>query len=409
MLLLSLRSKSENPLSGLKILLLACIITLVGCSSIDEEEELGPAELIDFEAEKSFKKLWSVWVGDGQGKLYNRLRPAIDGDMIFVAEADGGVEALALADGDDIWDVDLDHRISGAVGVIADVVYIGTLSGDIIALDKNSGEQLWQVGVGGEVLAAAAGDGELVFIQTLDDQLLALNALTGERVWSYRNSMPVLTLRGTSTPVYQRGMVAAGFSNGKVLGFDAKTGAVRWNVRVAASKGHSEIERIVDVDGDLLIEDGSLYAVSYQGAITAVDLASGKRTWTREASSYVSMGYGFGNVYVAGFEGNVTAYADNGQGVRWEQTVLARRKLTGPITLGNYVVVGDVEGYMHAMSQVDGHMVARTQVDSDGMQTRLLVHENVLYAYTNDGTLAAYELVDKPTGFFAFIFSLFGG
>lgn len=380
---------------------LAAVLCLNACSSIDEEE-LGPAELLEFNAERFFVKQWSESIGDGQGKGYNRLRPAVDDTHIYIASNDGDVEALSLDEGDSLWDISLDYRISGAVSVVDGHVYIGTLAGELLALDKTSGELLWQSQLGGEILAAAAADGERVFVQTLDDQLIALNANTGERVWSYRNTMPVLTLRGTSTPLYHRGIVAAGFANGKVLGFDAETGSLRWEVRVSTSKGNSEIERIVDIDGDLLLEDGTLYAVGYQGTLTAIEMVRGKRLWAREASSYVGMGYGFNNVYVSGFDGSLIAFADTGQGVRWEQTVLARRKLTDPITLGNYVIVGDAEGYLHAMSQLDGHIAARIKVDSDGLQTSMQVHNDTLYVFSNDGSLSAYTLLDKPRGFFSF-------
>ena len=386
----------------LKAVLLSLMLLLVACSSIDEEEELGPAELVDFEEEKVFDELWCTSVGDGQGDFYNRLRPAIAGDNIIVASSNGYVEALTLKDGDSVWDVDLDLPISGAVGVVGEVVYIGTLAGEVIALDKNTGDELWKKAVKAEVLSSIAGDGELAFIQTLDGQMIALSSATGERVWSYRNTMPVLTLRGTSSPVYYRGIVAAGFANGKVVVFDAKTGSVRWGSRVSASTGNSEIERIVDIDGDLVIEDGVIYAVSYQGAVSAIDIKTGRRVWSRDASSYVSMGVGFGNLYVSGDDGSIIAFARSGQNVRWEQTVFARRKLTGAITLGNYVVVGDFEGYLHAMSQLDGHVVAREHVDSDGLRSRLVVNDNVLYVYSNDGALAAYKLIDKPKGFFSF-------
>lgn len=385
----------------LKFLLLFSVLVVSACSSFDDEDELGPAELIDFKEEMEFDRLWSQSVGDGQGKLYNRLRPAHDGKMIVVASADGEVEAFNLKDGDSLWDVDVDAEVSGAISIVGDAVFIGTLTGDVIALNKKNGKQLWKVNVQAEVLAAPAGDGQLVFVQTLDDQLLALNAQTGARVWSYRNTMPVLTLRGTSTPLYMRGVVAAGFANGKVVAFNAENGSVLWDARIAASTGNSEIERIVDIDGDLLMEDGTLYAVSYQGAITAIDPASGSRKWSREASSYVSMGYGFNNVYVANQEGSIIAFANNGQGVRWEQSVLARRQLTGPATLSNFVIVGDFEGYLHAFSQLDGHLVAREKVDSDGLRSRLIVHNDVLYVYSNDGTLAAYRLVKKSKGFFS--------
>jgi outer membrane protein assembly factor BamB len=382
---------------GLALLLLAAVVS--GCSSNDAEEEQGPAELIDFEAERSFNKVWSTSVGDGQGGIFNRLKPAIDGDLIYVAAADGDVEAITLATGKTVWDAEVEQLLVGGVGVGDNMVLLGTVSGEVIALNKTDGTPLWSVEVGGEVLAAPQVSGDLVFVQTFDGQMLALAAEDGKRVWSYRNTVPILTLRGTSTPLLYRDSVITGFANGRVISFEMATGAVRWNTRVAVAKGDSEIERIIDVDGSLLENNGLIYAVSYQGKIAAIEPGSGRRIWANEASSYVGMSQGFGNIYVVGEEGSVTAFEKSGQGARWAQTVLARRKLTGSVTLSSYVIVGDVEGYLHALSQVDGHVAARTRVDSAGIQIDLQTAEELLIVYANNGKLAAYRLEEKSGGF----------
>lgn len=380
-------------------LLIACLLALLtGCSSNDEEEK-GPAPLVDFEPERYFKKQWSNSVGDGQGEIYNRLKPAVYGDMVYAAAADGTIEAITLERGKTTWDTDLDQLLVGGVGVSADFVMVGTASGEVVVLDRNNGDELWRAEVGGEVLAPPQSDGYRVYVQTFDGQLLGLNAADGKRLWSYRNTMPVLTLRGTSRPLLYRDSVIAGFANGRVIGFDSATGAIRWNTRVSVAKGDSEIERIVDIDGDLLEAGSLLYAVSYRGQVIAIEPASGRRMWSNEASSYVGMSEGFGNIYVSDADGTVTAFEKQGRGVRWAQTVLARRELTGSATLSSYVVVGDVEGYLHALSQVDGHMAARTRVDSDGLQVDIQAVNDSLLVYSNDGSLVSYRLEEK-SGFF---------
>ncbi|MGK0500785.1 MAG: outer membrane protein assembly factor BamB [Oceanicoccus sp.] len=382
------------------LLLLLIAATMVACSSFDDEEEQGPAELIDFEAERTFNKVWSTSIGDGQGGIFNSMNPIVDGDIIYVASADGTVEAINLADGDSLWDAEVERLLVGGVGVGENLLLLGTAAGEVVALDKSNGESLWTVDVGGEVLAAPQVADDLVIVQTFDGQLLALKASDGERVWSFRNNLPLLTLRGTSRPLIFRDSVMAGFANGRVISFDLATGSVRWNTRVAVAKGDSEIQRIIDIDGVMLEDSGVIYAVSYQGKIIAIDPASGRRLWSNDASSYTGMSQGFGNIYVSGEDGSVTAFEKSGRGARWAQTVLARRKLTGSATLNSYVVVGDVEGYLHALSQVDGHMAARTRVDSDGIQIDLQTVGDMLLVYSNGGKLATYKLEEKSSGWF---------
>jgi len=374
------------------LLILASLLAFSACSSTDSDEEQAPAELIEFDAEREFNKVWSRSIGDGQGNNYTRLSPVVDADTLFIAATNGVVERLNLKNGTVEWVAELNKTLLGGVGSGETIVMVGTVAGDVIVLDKETGKEVWSANVGGEVLAAPQTNNKFVFVQTLDGQMVALDINDGSRVWSYRNNVPVLTLRGTSTPVIFRNSVIAGFANGTVVSFDAKTGTVQWTVRVALAKGNSEIDRIVDIDGKLLLTNGLLYAVSYQGKVAAIDPKSGNRIWTNEASSSVGMSEGFGNIYVSGSDGSITAFEQNGNGARWAQTVLARRNITGSVSQSSYVVVGDFEGYLHALSQVDGHIVARTRLSSDGIRVDLLAANDLILAYSNDGELAAYRL-----------------
>lgn len=380
----------------------ALVLTvLTACSSNDLEEELEPAPLVDFKPERSFKKVWSNSVGNGQGKIYNNLKPAIDNGMVYAAAADGTVEAISLDRGKTQWDTDLDELIVGGVGVSNALVMVGTAAGEIVVLNREDGSELWRAEVGGEVLSAPRCNGPIVFVQTFDGQVLGLDAGTGKRLWSYRNNLPVLTMRGTSSPLLFRDSLIAGFANGRVVSFDMKTGSVRWDTRIAVAKGESEIQRLVDIDGDMILGSQLLYAVSYQGKIAAIDPISGRRIWDYDASSFVGLSEGFGNVYVVEADGTITAYQEKGQGAQWAQSVLARRKLSGSATLGNYVIVGDFEGYLHAFSQVDGHLAARTRVDSDGVQADVQSADDMVIVYGNSGKLVAYRLEEK-SGIFGF-------
>ena len=349
----------------------AGLLVLGGCSSFDKDADQKPAELTKFEVERKLDKVWSRSVGDGQGGLYNRLTPAIGDGMVIAAAVDGDVRAFAADSGKRQWRARLKRELVGGVGMGGGLVLLGGADGTVIALSAENGEQLWSSSLSGEVLAPPQTDGRRVYVQTFDGYVVALDAQTGAELWSFSSGVPVLTLRGTSTPLLHNDMLIVGQASGKVVALEAATGRLRWEQRIAIPTGSTEIERLVDIDGDLLIHNGVLYVVSYQGRVAALDPNTGNRMWQRDASSYVGVAAGFSNVYVVGHTGSVTAFAANGQGVRWEQTVLARRRLTAPTTWGSYVAVGDFEGYLHLLSQVDGHLVARTRVDSSGQRAPL--------------------------------------
>jgi len=371
--------------------LLALTLLAVGCSS-NSKKELPPAELTDFKEEVRLDKQWSRSVGDGQGDLYNLLEPAVDGQTIYAASAEGRVMAIQRESGDVLWKKDLDLPVSGAVGVGNGLVLLGTMRGDVIALDAGSGEQKWRAKVSSEVLAAPATNGDVVVVQTQDDKLIAFDASTGNQRWIYEGTVPVLTLRGTGAPLIAGRLALAGFASGKVVAVDVQRGLPVWEQRVAIPQGRSELDRVVDIDGGLLLVDGVLYVASYQGRAAALDLNTGRVLWQREASSYVGVAEGTGSVFISEATGTVESLDSRGSSSLWSNDALARRQLSAPAVFSSNVVVGDLEGYVHLLSQVDGRFVGREKVDGDGVRVRPLVVGNWMYVFGNSGKLVAYTL-----------------
>ncbi len=371
--------------------LLVGALLVAGCSSNDKKE-LPPAELPKFEREVSLKTQWSRSIGDGQGKTYNRLVPAIDGDSIFAADVTGLVMGLDRLTGKVLWKQDLDTGISGAVGAGYGLVLIGTLKGEVIALDSVSGEEKWRARVNSEVLSAPVTNGDIVLVQTQDDTLYAFEAYSGNQRWVFNNTPAVLTLRGSSTPLLTNNLAIAGLSTGKVLALDTARGLPIWEQRVAMPQGRSELERIVDIDGGLLQSGSIVYAVSYQGRLAALELSSGRILWERQASSSMGMAQGYGSIYVSEADGSLVGVDERSASALWTNDSLQRRQLSAPAVLSSYVLVGDLEGYLHLVSQVDGRFVGRERIDSAGLRAQPLVEGDWVYAYGNGGKLVALTI-----------------
>ncbi|NHW02746.1 outer membrane protein assembly factor BamB [Stutzerimonas degradans] len=371
--------------------LLTLAVLAAGCSSNDTKEP-EPAELTKFEAEVELQKQWSRSIGEGQGETYNLLVPAVYGEQIYAADVEGLVVSLDRLTGKVNWKTDLEVPVSGAVGAGYGLVLVGTLRGEVIALDVASGEERWRSRVSSEVLAAPAVNGDIVLVQTQDDRLIALEIDTGAQRWSYEGSPAVLTLRGTGAPVLTNQLAIAGLSNGKVIALDTRRGLPVWEQRVAIPQGRSELERVVDIDGGLLLSGGTLYVATYQGRAVALDVDSGRIQWQRDASTYSGVALGYGSVYLSLASGTVEGVDERSTTALWSNDALARRQLSAPAVFSSYVVVGDREGYLHLLSQVDGRFVARERIDSSGLRARPVVEGDWLYVFSNDGKLVALTI-----------------
>lgn len=374
---------------NLALLTLAAMV--VGCSSTDDKE-LEPAALPDFTEQASLDKEWSRSVGDGQGELFNKLVPVIEGNRIYASDLHGEVMAIDRLSGDKVWETELDLPVSGGVSVTGTTLFVGTLKGQIVALDSNTGAEIWRAKVPSEVLAPPVSNGDVVVVQTQDDRVFGLDAATGNQLWVSENSPAVLTLRGTSTPLVTSRLAIAGLSTGKLVALNVDNGAPVWQQKVTLPQGRSELQRIVDIDGGLVLDGSTLYVVTYQGRMAALDVENGQILWQRDASSYVGLDQGSGNVYVSLANGFVEGVDKTSSSALWSNDQLLRRQLTAPAAISNYVAVGDFEGYIHLLSQVDGQYVGRENVDSDGLRARMLVVDNWLYVFANSGDLVAYTI-----------------
>ena len=229
-------------------------------------------------------------------------------------------------------------------------------------------------------------------MQTIDGKVAAYDAIDGSSKWIYTTNIPALTLRGTSTPIISDDVIVVGFSSGRVTLLERDTGFVRLEQRVGVAQGSSDLERLVDIDGAMAMENGRLYAASFQGGIVGLDLVSGRVLWSEEASSVSGVGTGFGNVYLASSDSQISAHnADNGREV-WRVDALLHRDITAPVAMGSYIAFADFEGYLHLMAQSDGRFVGRRKIDGAGVRSGVVAEGGRLYAMSNKGSLFVLEI-----------------
>lgn len=378
----------------LRTLLAAAVIgsSLTGCGMFSSEEGVKPTELVEFEREQSLETVWSVNLGGNLGSKFHQLTPSIDGSRIFAASAEGDVVAADLASGNVIWRRELETEIMGGVGAGNGLVVLSTLSGEVLALSADDGNELWSYQASSEVTSQPQMNSDMLVVQQLDGRLTALDLSTGRQLWTYDSQIPRLSLRGTAAPIVAADLTLAGFANGKLVAIDNRSGRPVWEQRIALSEGRSELDRIIDIDAKPLVYNRLVYVTSYQGRIAAVNPANGQMIWAQDLSSYRGLAGGFGNVYAVTADDSVQAFDARNSASVWRQDGLLNRKVTTPTVLGNSLVVADGEGYLHVLSQIDGHFTARYKLTSAGVQSDLLVKDDVLYALSNDGRLTALKL-----------------
>lgn len=345
----------------------------------------------------SLKREWRVGLGAKQKPFEAILRPAVADGVVYAANRGGRVWALGAERGDRRWRSDVNAELTGGVGVGAGLVLLGTMTGELVALRADTGKEAWRTRLSSEIVAPAAARGDLVVVQTQDAKVHGLAAEDGSRRWSFEGDLPVLTLRGTATPVITGELVLVGMANGKLVALDGASGVVTWEERVAMPSGRTELERMVDlntpvVDGDIV------YAVSYQGRVGAYTRGSGRELWTRDASSHHPPALGQNQLFIVDHRDRILALRTTGGQELWVNQQLRRRVLTAPLAIGELVAVADAGGYLHLLSAADGTLVGRRRVDRNGVTVPMASDGERILVQSNGGNLTAYRIVGAAVG-----------
>ena len=229
-------------------------------------------------------------------------------------------------------------------------------------------------------------------MQTIDGRLLALEDDDGTLRWTFDNQVPILTLRGTSSPVVADGIVYAGFANGKISALRTENGEPIWEHRVMLPEGRSELERMVDVDGRPLVSGAVVYVGAFQGRVKGVSRRDGRPRWEQEISTFLDLAEGYDQVYAISADDVISAIDQVSGEVVWTQENFKRRKLTAPVAFSNYLAFGDDAGYLHIIAQRDGRLMGRRKINGDGLRSNLLYQDQTLYVQDNGGGLHALTL-----------------
>jgi outer membrane protein assembly factor BamB len=376
-----------------KLILVGLSSFLCACGTFfDKDNAPPPSPLVTFTPQAKVHQLWNVSTGFGVGNDYFKFIPAVKNQQIFTASKNGSITATNRITGKRLWQINTGTLISAGPATTDNLVIIATQAGEILALRQTDGKVAWKAHTSSEVLAAPAASKEVVLIKTIDGRLSAFSVVDGHTLWHYQQTEPTLILRGASAPQISNDIVIAGFANGNVARLTLPNGNLLWLQPIATPTGSFAIQRMIDIDADPIIFGNHVYAATYQGQIAALNLATGQIIWTHDLSSFSGMAVDEERVYISDAKSNIWAFDRESGRVDWRQTQLEARTLSGPAIMGDTIIVGDAEGYLHWLNKSDGHFIARTRVDLSGIITAPIVDHNILYVATRDGQLAAYSL-----------------
>lgn len=401
-----------------RVALIALVLVAApGCSTVKgwfgggKVKPDAPAELTKIPEEIAVRKLWSTSLGEGEGRLWFRAHPTLEGNRLYAFNDEGEVIAIDATTGKKVWTAvgvemkgkrsklkfwsrpDLEAGLSGGPGVGNGLVIVGGRNGEVVALDAETGTQRWATKVSSEVLSAPLVLSDRIIVRSNDGRVFGFDPADGTRKWVFDRGLPTLSVRGNASPVAGNGLVFIGYDDGTLVALRAEDGLRVWEQVVAEPDGRTELDRMADIDGEIQVGLEEVFATSFHDRTMAINAASGRPMWAHDAGGAGGLALLPDKVLMSDKSGNVWALDRATGNSLWKQDALLRRQLTTPVVQGEYAVVGDLDGYLHWLRLDTGVIVGRSRVESAPLRgTPQVSAEGVLYAISNEGKLSAYKL-----------------
>ena len=320
-----------------------------------------PTEIKPYDKKASMELIWENKVGDNEVNNFNLV---FSEEFVIAATSDGSVRKMKINSGETVWKKEFSQKIMiGVGGNIENILFIAE-DGYLWCLD-GKGEAIWKIFVDGEALTTPVINNDKAYVRLANYGILQVDLKQGDIDWRYIHASPSLTFNGTSSLAFSDGIIYGGFGAGKLVAIHQKSGAFMWEATISQIKGVTDIERLNDVLSQPLINNREIYAASTSGDLTAIDRKNVNTIWTRKISSFKNLAFDGFDIYLTHKSDSLYSLDSKNGKTNWRNADLQYRRVTNPIITGDYVAVGDFDGYIHLLNIESGAIEGRAQITSN--------------------------------------------
>ena len=326
------------------------------------EEKIESVKFFDLNASKIYN-------------IKNRELELIDSDTGAVAE---------------LFELETNRIISGVSAGYNSFFYVDA-DGIFYAHDSTSGELKWTKALEDVVLSKILITSTLVFVQTSSDILYGLDLQTGEIKWSKKAQSPLLSVRGTASPIIYEGLVFTSFSNGRLAAVRASDGIQLWEKPISRLKGSTELEKLMDGDSNAITVGEDVFASNYNGSLTRFNIRSGEKIFSVDHSTSKSILFSNGLIISINSDEEIIGFNASNGTVSWRSQKFKNRGLTDLILNDDKIYFGDFEGYIHELDSETGMITGLTKTNLESI-SQIGIFSNKLFAQDIDGTISGFSL-----------------
>ena len=370
-----------NSLFG-RWLAVACLCVLSACSSAPNKPQ--PSPLPSVSGSWNVKKAWTNQIGE----VSTPVLASVHGQQVAVASTAGQLALIDAVNGRDVWRLNLGAPIQAGVGGDGQRFAVVTRNNELVTVE--AGRVLWRQSLSALSYTPPLVAGERVFVLTGDRSVSAFDGATGQKLWTQQRPGDPLVLRqaGLLMPVGDQLLVGWG---GRLVSLNPLSGAVRWETLVGSTRGTNEVERLVDLVAGASRVGSSVCVRAFQASVACVDGTNGRMAWSRAAQGHQGLDGDAQTLWGVESDGKLQAWQRTSGAPLWTQEALRFRGVSMPLAWGQALVVGDQDGWVHALSPQDGKPLQRIGTDGSAITGRPVAVGQTLVVVTRTGGVFGFR------------------
>jgi len=355
-----------------------------------EEEDKGYSDLPNYTPGSKVDLIWEVEFSSKFKGTYSFLDIFKFNDKIFIPTYDKKIYVVSSESGAVEKSIDTKLDIFSGLVVDSELIYFGSKQDTVSAIKRSDNTILWQRIMSSEVMSISKVVNNMIYVRTNDSNISAIDVNTGKFLWINSQLSANLSIRGSSEPIISDNKVYSGFEDGRIAAYNALNGDIIWQSQLSGIKAETLIDRLNDIDGSMIVDKGVLYAISYQGSIAALDSFSGQILWSRKASSIDGLSASYDNIFYTDDDGILWCLEKYSGRPVWKQDSFKKRLIGTPIILNDFILVSDIENYIHIINADDGSISGRIYLKSQ-MQS-IYVESDFMFVLDKDFNLNKYKI-----------------
>ncbi len=353
----------------------------------------------------------AIWVADiGAG---NNRRQRITADpvaadgRVFTIDAASSLYATSLENGAAIWQFDLTPDFDrgggisgGGLAVVSGTVYATTGYGEVVALDAATGDVRWRQRLGAALGAPTVNDG-ILYVMANDSQAWSLDTQDGRIRWQIPAAEARAVLSGGAAPAVTDQFVILPFATGEIQAVFPESGVRFWGTFVAGGRLGAAYAAINDITADPVSVGNTIYVGNQSGRVVAFDARSGARQWQATDGAYSPVLAAGDSLFFVS-DRNELIRIESATGTRIWGAELPfhvrererRRKAVfahyGPLLAGGHLVVASGDGFIRMFTPDSGDLLASIELRGGAASHPIVVNDTLLVV-SRDGRLHAYR------------------